>query len=161
MEESYSWNKEIVNWSKTFSNSTVIRAESAVLVFFFVLAFADAAIIFGDHISLEFSEGTRLISNFIGLKSMSYWTGVVLADYVYGIIPVTMLLFISLAGVLIPQIIYFWIQVFAGFFFWFQYLSLIYITSQLIKNSETTYRLNGTFTTIGVFAAGFFIIAGG
>lgn len=129
MENYYVWDNAAIDFKKGYSDSTIIRAESAVFGFFFVLAFADAAVIFGDHVALDFSEGTRLVTNFMGMKSMSYWTGIVLADYIYGLIPILLVVFIAMAGVLIPQIIYFWVQVFAGLFFWFQYLSLLYITS--------------------------------
>jgi len=102
-----------------YTDSAKIRVESASFGFFFVLVFADTAILFTDHITLDLEEGTRLVSNFIGAKSMSYWAGVLLIDFAYGLIPLMGVVLIGMAGVIMPQVLYFWILIFSGCFFWF------------------------------------------
>lgn len=102
-----------------YTISTINRVEGGILGFIFIIAFADAGIVFGQHITLDIVDGTRIIGNFIGMKSMSYWAGIVAADYLYGLIPLFTFLLLSLMGVVMPSILYFWIFIFANFFFWF------------------------------------------
>ena len=102
-----------------FSESTVIRAESGIFGFVFLIVFADSAILFGEHLILDVCEGTRFITNFIGLKSMSYWAGMLAVDYPLGLIPLVVFLILGMAGVIMPTILYFWVHIFSGIFFWF------------------------------------------
>jgi hypothetical protein len=110
-----------------FTKSDMRKAETMIFALFFLLGFADSSVLFGEHLALDIEDGTRVQSNLIGMKSLSYWAGIFAADYLIGLVPILGFVVAGMIGVVIPNIFYWWVPAFSGFFFLFQYIGMLYL----------------------------------